>query len=170
MIIRTLINAFRLITLYAVTTTANSGSSATATTTITANIVPAASFSVTAPIILNRQTSNPAPRSNVSQEQNISKPTFTNSAMLRTTDTNNPARFRINSNQNLIYDVSMPSHISASNNKRKIKAYISHTLDADARLNINQGYELEISGSLKDDAEKKNGTYHGDIDITVNYN
>jgi len=89
---------------------------------------------------------------------------------LRTTDTNKPAKFRVKSSQNLIYDVSMPSHISASNNKRKIKAYINHTLDADAQLNINEGYELEIGGSLKDDAEKNNGAYHGVIDITVNYN
>ena len=167
---RILINAFRLITLYSVATTANSGSSATAITTITANIVPAASFSVTAPIILNRQTSNPASRSNVSQEEDILKPAFAGGAMLRTTDTNYPAKIRINSSQNLIYDVSMPSHISASNNKRKIKAYINHTLEADAQLNINEGYELEIGGSLKDDAEKNNGAYHGVIDITVNYN
>ena len=170
MIIRTLINAFRLITLYSLATTANSGSSATAITTITANIVPAASFSMTAPVILNQQTSNPASRSNVSQKEDILKPTFASSAILRTTDTNNPTRFRVNSNRNLIYDVSMPSHISASNNKREIKAYINHTLEADAPLDINEGYALEIGGSLKDDAENNNGDYHGVIDITVNYN
>lgn len=163
--IRVLKNVFQLIALYSIAITANAGSSATAITTITANIVPTASFSVTEPILFSQQLANSLPISTTGHRENTPNSAFANSVILRTTNTGTTAKFSVKSSQNLAYDVSMPTRVSVSDSKSNITANISHTPDAHEELNINEEYEFKIGGAIKD-----TGAYHGLIDITINYN
>jgi hypothetical protein len=167
---RTLIYAFLLAILGSVAITVNAGSSATAITTITANIVPAASFSVSAPILLSQQSVNKPLIATTSQHQNSSKSVIPNSIILRTNDTQSPAKFSAKSSQNLAYDISMSSHVSATDNKINITADINHTLDVHGQHNNNDEHELIINGLVMDTADQDTGIYHGLIDITINYN
>jgi len=163
-------NGFQLFALYSIVISANAGSSATAITTITANIVPAASFSVTDTISLSQQAANILPISTAGHRDNSPNSAFANRVILNTTDRRTTARFSVKSSQNLAYDISMPPHVSVSNNKSSITANISHTVNAHGQLNIDEVHELKIGGAFKDTTAQNTGAYHGLIDITVNYN
>lgn len=165
--IRILINVFWIFTLYSILITANAGSSATTITTVTANIVPAVSFSVTQPIMLTQQASNNLPGTSAGNEGNTS---LSNNIILRSTNIKHTTKFRVKSSQKLAYDVSVPEHVSVSDYNSKITANITYKPHAQEQLNINEEHVLDIGGVLIDAIEHNRGAYHGLIDITVNYN
>lgn len=168
--IKTLISIFQLSILYTIAITANADSSATAFTTISANIVPAASFSVSTPVLLAQQTANVPLASATNHAINTSTSKFSNSILLRTPDGQSPVKFMVKSSQNLAYDVSISSHTSDFDNTGSINENINHTLDAHVKINIHEEHEMYIDGSMLNASEKNTGTNHGLIGITVNYN
>jgi len=159
-----------LIGLCLIVITANAGSSATANTTITTNIVPAASFSISNPIVLTQHTGNRHRNLVSTQLQHTIKSTSDNRVILNTVDTIYPPKLRINSTQKLTYDISMPPLVSASGYERNITANINNTSWKDDQPDVNAERLLKIDGTGTNNIHQDAGTYHGTIDITVNYN
>lgn len=169
--VRTLINSFLIILLYSITVTTDAGSSATAITTISANIVPAASFTVSSPILLNQGSVDRQRLLSSKFQQGIaSKITSSNGLNPGPTVTGKATRLSVESSKNLVYDVSLSPQINATDNGSHITAKIRHSLENNGQTNSTEEFKLEIDGSLTGDKSQDTGAYRGLIDITVNYN
>ena len=156
-------NAFILFGLSSITLSAEAGSSATAITTISANIVPAASFSVIEPVLLRQGTSQSA---GSSQHHTA----ISNHGDHVIPSSVEPAKLKINSSQNLIYDVSLPSAVGISGNEGGASTRIGYSSSKNNAQVQNKEVLLEIDAAVSSDKTPKTGTYQGLFDITVNYN
>ena len=136
------------------TVSAGSGSSATAVTTISANIVPAASFMVTEPVILNR-TTGATDHSSV----------MANPAGRVTLSSADPPQMQIRSSQDLVYDLSIPASISIPGIAQEVLTRFDEAGQRQGRRDTGHQFLLEITGPAQNMR-----TYKGLIDITVNYN
>ncbi len=159
-----------LIILNSIVFIAEAGSSATAITTITAKIVPAASFSVSESILLSRQAAA-SNRTTISHHPaHAAAPVSGNSVILNTINSENSAKFRVDSSQDMAFNISMSSSVLITDNTKNITANISRRHPDKGQLNINEEHELKIDGVVSSTESRNTGAYHGLIDITVNYN
>ena len=139
------------------------GSSATAITTISANIVPAASFSASRPLLLNELPADFASAEN----HKLRALTRGRRVLLGTAK---PAEFFLKNDQNLVHDISVPSFSRASDQTGRKSVSIEH-ISSEKSYNIDSGhYTIDIDEAVLNNKNSKAGTYRGLIDITVNYN
>ena len=142
---------------------APAGSSATAITTISANIVPAASFSARDPVVMTLQGpgrgSGNGPVSNQASGD----------TSLRL-DTVGTAKFSINSSHNVIYDLSIPASVEASRDAASITTRIDESRHEARPYRDIEEYQLRFNGSVHRIDRPGDGTFRGLLDITVNYN
>ncbi len=156
-------NALLLSGLFSITLTAEAGSFATAITTISANIVPAASFAVSDTVLLRQ----PASKSVDTYHGNTINMKPGDRVSL---SSSKPAKLLINSSQNLVYDVSMPATVSITGNENNISTHLDYTPRENGQQAPNEDVLLEIGGELTNDNNPDAGTYQGLVDITINYN
>lgn len=136
---------------------------ATATTTISANIVPKTSFFISDSITLNRAAE--------SYEDN--ERSKLNGVDIKTSSYNsdNSAKIKINSSHNESYDISISPQTELSGKSStvmEIKTMKTHNgFDS---VNNNKDQELVIEAVIKDSETRNKGVYFGTVEINVNYN
>ena len=134
------------------------------TATISANIVPASSFSISESIHLNI---SPEKNSDVQQ-------TLINNSRIETSSLSNKnaVKVKIISYQNNIYDLSISSEsiLTNSNSPNKIKIGNLKVHNTTPSLNSNNEQELTIGAALTKPDSKSTSSYTGTTEITVNYN
>ena len=165
-----LINVVLLIMLNSVASVADAGSSATAITTISANIVPAASFTVSNSILLEQSATSRVQATNIYHSGQVTKPLSAHKVILKTDNTKTPARIMVSSSQNMAFNISMSSSVRISDDTKNITASINHIPQDEIKLDINKEHELRIDGIIPNTESNNSGSYHGLIDITLNYN
>lgn len=152
-----------LFSLLSMAPSAMAGSSATATTTISANIVPAASFTARDSVVL-------IPRGPGQGGGNESVSNQASSATGLTLDTIGTARFSINSSNNVIYDLSIPASVDARSNAANMTTRIDEFRHVDHPYRNIEEYQLRLNGAVDRIDRAGDGTFRGLLDITVNYN
>lgn len=137
---------------------------ATATATVTANIVPASSFSISESI----QLSTAAEKNNDVQQTLINN----NRIEISSLNSKDAVKVKIISGHNNTYDLSISSKSiltsSKSSNKLEIDSLKLHKDTPSLNHNNEQG--LIIEGVLTKPDSKSTGPYSGITEITVNYN
>ena len=136
---------------------------ATATTTVSANIVPKASLFMSGNIIL-------AKNFNTYQDKTQTR---ANSVNIETSAFNrkNSAKIKINTSHNASYDISIsPSSTLTNSSSSKIEIKKIRTLNNFETVNNNTEQELVIEAVLKDADSEDAGFYFGTVEINVNYN
>ena len=157
--ISTLKHAFFLFALCSAAAAAQAGSSATAITTITANIVPAASFSAAEPVILTRSFGS-----------TDHKAATTNQSGHVTLSSAEPTKLHIKSSQNLIYDLSIPASVSVPGIVHEVSTRFDKTRPQPSQGKTGNPVLMDITGAVNPARTQEPGDYKGLIDITVNYN
>jgi len=142
---------------------ATAGPSATAVTTISANIVPIASFSGTDVLQLNALVDNITAR-----RHSIQPGAMQGEGVIL--GGSGPVEFRIDGNQNLEYDISVPSSTRISDRTGSVSTDIEHISREDYYDRDASQYIMKIDEAVLKDRDPKAGQYRGLIDITVNYN
>ena len=137
---------------------------ATATATVTANVVPASSFSISESIHLNT-----APEKNSDVQRTLID---NNRVEISSLNNKDAVKVKINSYQNNIYDLSISSKsvLTSSNSSNKIKIDNLKIHNNIPSLNSNNEQGLIIEGVLTKPDSKNTGPYSGTTEITVNYN
>ena len=136
---------------------------ATATTTVSANIVPISSLVMSGSIVLGE---------NIDNYQGITQ-IKANGASIETSafNTKNAARLKINSSNNTLYEISIsPSSPVIDNASNKMEFKTLRTRNDFETLNNNKEQELVIEAVMKDSATQDSGVYFGTVEINVNYN
>ncbi len=136
---------------------------ATATTIVSANIVPISSLVMSGSIVLG---------GNVDTYREITQ-IKANGASIETSTSNtkNAARLKINSSNNTLYEISIsPASplIDQAANKMEFKTL--RTRNNFETLNNNKEQELVIEAVMKDNESQDSGVYFGTVEINVNYN
>ncbi len=137
--------------------------SATATTIVSANIVPASSLVMSGSIVLSQGN-------NAYREYTQIKVNGT-SIETSTFNTENTARLKINSSNNTLYEISIsPASplIDQAANKMEFKTL--RTRNNFETLNNNKEQELVIEAVMQDNESQDSGEYFGTVEINVNYN
>ena len=137
---------------------------ATATATVSANIVPASSFSMSESI----QLSTAAEKNSDVQQTLINN----NHIEISSLGNNNAAKVKIISYHNNIYDLSISSKsiLTDSNSSNKIKIDNLEIHNNSPSLNRINEQGLIIKGVLTKPDSKNTGSYSGSTEITVNFN
>ena len=150
---------FALLGLCSAVVTAEAGSSATAITTISANIVPAASFTVAGPVTLHRSVGL--------TEHNAVATSQAGHVTLSSAD---PTKLQIRSSPSLVYDLSIPASISVPGIAHEVATRFDKTRQRQDRSDTGDQVLMDVVGAVKNTRTQEPGTYQGQIDITVNYN
>ncbi len=137
---------------------------ATATATVSANIVPASSFSISENIQLSM-----AAKKNSDVQQTIIN---NNRIEISSLNSKDAVKVKIISGHNNTYDLSISSKsiLTSSNSSNKIKIDSLRLRKDTPSLNSNNEQELIIEGVLTKPGSKNTGPYSGTTEITVNYN
>ncbi len=136
---------------------------ATATTTVSANIVPISSFAMSDNIFLSRII-------NARQE---SAQTKANGARIDsgTLIVKKPTKVKINSSHNTVYDITIsPSSILKDRASSKIEIKRLRALNNFDPLNNNAEQALMIEAITMDSNGQNGGFYSGSVEVNVNYN
>lgn len=152
-----------LFSLLAMAPPASAGSSATAMTTISANIVPAASFTARDAVVLIPQDPGRVSGTDPVSDQ-------VPGATGLTLDTIGTAKFSINSGHNVIYDLSIPAAVEVRGSAANMTTRIDEFRDEDHPYRNIEEYQLRFNGSLHPVERPGDGAFRGLMDITVNYN
>ena len=137
---------------------------ATATTTVSANIVPISSLVMTGSIVLGEKFDTYRDRTKIKA----------NGVSIETSsfNVNNSAKLKINSSQNTVYDISVsPSSSLTDTSSNKMEFQTLKALNDFKTLNNNKEQELVIEAVMKKNNEAESaGAYFGTVEINVNYN
>lgn len=136
---------------------------ASATTTVSANIVPHTSLFMSDSISLRE---NPESYQQKSQ-------TKLNGVTIETRSYNsdNLAKIKINSTHNESYDISItPTSILTDHSENKMEFKTLRVLNSFDPSKNNKDQELIIEAVIKNSDVKENGLYFGTVEINVNYN
>lgn len=137
---------------------------ATATTTVTANIVPASSFSISENF---HQNIIPEEKSDV-----LRSPVNNNRIEISSFDNKNTVKVKIISYHNNTYNLSIASQsiLTGPDASNRIKIDKLEVDDSSPSLNSNNEQGLIIEGVLTIPGSNYTGSYSGTTEITVNYN
>lgn len=131
---------------------------ATATATVTANIVPMTSLGITSSAIFSGLS--------VNRENN-------GIASLRTSGSGSAAKLKVQSSQNLVYGISVTQPVGFKDEYNA--AHSLRMLDSD--FTVSEGgltekgeRELEFGGVIRMMGKTKSGSIYGSVNITTNYN
>ena len=136
---------------------------ATATTTVSANIVPISSLVMTGSIVLGEK---------LDTYRDITK-IKANGVRIETSSFNakNSAKLKINSSQNTVYDISVsPSSSLTDASSNKMEFQTLKALNDFETLNNDKEQELVIEAVMKNNDAESAGAYFGTVEINVNYN
>ena len=136
---------------------------ATATTIVSANIVPISSLVMSGSIVLGE---------NINTYREITQ-IKANGASIETSsfNTKNAARLKINTSNNTLYEISIsPSSPLIDNASNKMEFKTLRTRNNFETLNNNKEQELVIEAVMKDNDTRDPGVYFGTVEINVNYN
>ena len=136
---------------------------ASATATVSANVVPNTSFAMTGSIILSN---------NINNIQNEIHTKLNNINVVTSSFNNNKsARVKINASHNANYDISIsPSPPIINGKSNKIKFHQLEIQNSFNSLNNNREQDLIIEAIIEDADANDTGAYIGTIEINVNYN
>ena len=136
---------------------------ATATTTVSANIVPISSFVMSGSIVLGEKTNNYRQLTQIKA----------NGASIETSsfNTENTAKLKINSSNNTLYEISIsPASPVIDNASNKMEFKTLRTRNNFETLNNDKEQELVIEAVMQDNDTQDSGVYFGTVEINVNYN
>jgi hypothetical protein len=136
---------------------------ASATTTVSANIVPLTSLFMSDNITLREKT-------DIYQNKTQTK---LNGVNIETSlfNSNNSAKIKINSPNNKTYDISItPTSVLADRSANKMEFKTLRVLNNFDPSKNNKEQELVIEAVIKNNGAKESGLYIGTVEIIVNYN
>ena len=136
---------------------------ATATTTVSANIVPISSLVMTGSIVLGKKFDT---------YRDITK-IKANGVSIETSSFNaeNSAKLKINSSQNTVYDISVsPSSSLTDTSSNKMEFETLKAINDFETVNNDKEQELVIEAVMKKNDVESAGAYVGTVEINVNYN
>lgn len=136
---------------------------ASATASVSANIVPQTSLYMSDHIILKERSDGLLNKA----QSKLNGPNIETSSF----NSNNTAKIKINSSQNVSYDISItPTSILTDNSENKMEVKSVRVLNDFDPTNNNKEQELLIEAVVKENDEGDDGFYFGTVEINVNYN